>query len=130
MTTQTLGTETEKYTQPKQTSVVFESNIVACNMIDSGSSVLGRSYLLDVSRVTPRDANWVRGAKGTGGYNEWMAVSASRGSLDAARTGDVAHHLIVALPGVGTADCFVLLERECCAAWSWERRSSSMRNVC
>ncbi|CAM9717363.1 unnamed protein product, partial [Ectocarpus sp. 8 AP-2014] len=34
----------------------------------------GRSYLLDVSRVTPRDANWVRGAKGTGGYNEWMAA--------------------------------------------------------
>lgn len=33
-----------------------------------------RSYLLDVARLTPRDANWVRGEKGTGVYNEWMRV--------------------------------------------------------
>ncbi|CAN0024625.1 unnamed protein product, partial [Laminaria digitata] len=35
----------------------------------------GRSYLLDVSRLTPRDANWVRGEKGTGVYDSSMAVS-------------------------------------------------------
>lgn len=34
----------------------------------------GRSYLLDVSRLTPRDANWVRGEKGTKVYDEWMEV--------------------------------------------------------
>ncbi|CAN0404937.1 unnamed protein product, partial [Scytosiphon promiscuus] len=34
-----------------------------------------RSYLLDVSRVTPRDANWVRGVKGTGKYDDWVSVS-------------------------------------------------------
>lgn len=34
-----------------------------------------RSYLLDVARLTPRDANWVRGEKGTGVYDEWMKVS-------------------------------------------------------
>lgn len=34
----------------------------------------GRSYLLDVSRLTPRDANWVRGEKGTKVYDDWMKV--------------------------------------------------------
>lgn len=33
-----------------------------------------RSYLLDVSRLTPRDANWVRGDKGTGVYGDWTKV--------------------------------------------------------
>lgn len=33
-----------------------------------------RSYLLDVSRLTPRDANWVRGEKGTGVYKKWLEV--------------------------------------------------------
>lgn len=38
-----------------------------------------RSYLLDVSRLTPRDANWVKGDKGTGVYEDWMAVRAAGG---------------------------------------------------
>lgn len=38
------------------------------------TSRLPRSYLLDVSRVTPRDANWVHGVKGTGAYDDWLAV--------------------------------------------------------
>ncbi|CAN0257426.1 unnamed protein product [Hapterophycus canaliculatus] len=45
----------------------------------------GRSYLLDVSRVTPRDANWVRGSKGTGKYEEWMSVSETKPSRAWAR---------------------------------------------
>jgi protein TIF31 len=42
----------------------------------------GRRYLLEVLRTTPRDANWVRGDKGTKVFAEWLAARGDRGPDD------------------------------------------------
>ncbi|CAM9103094.1 unnamed protein product [Phaeothamnion confervicola] len=37
-----------------------------------------RRYVLDIVRLTPRDANWVRGPKGTGVWDAWLRARGDR----------------------------------------------------
>eukprot|EP00904_Undaria_pinnatifida_P008674 jgi/Undpi1/4937/HiC_scaffold_19.g08289.m1 len=84
----------------------------------------GRSYLLDVSRLTPRDANWVRGEKGTGVYDTWMAsqegsTPASAGAWEKGAEADTSfEHMAVLRP-----ELLTMFTRHKVAEWFRARES-------
>ncbi len=73
MVNDTMSTYEDDGTNPERSSIDGNVSFVPlCGPVEMKCLVGtdGRKYLLEMLRLTPRDANWVRGAKGTGVYGD------------------------------------------------------------